>query len=553
MTASAPSLPPAPSLLVVVPLLLLVVLRAAPASAQPPFPSPSGVPAAQSQLLTRPLSQRPVRNATGSQCDTDLSLCSAPTSVYVTISMNKQDPVQEQDGAFYCDFYVNLAWRDDRFLNFADANSFAFDPSWWNPQPELMNLISASQDIQYPQNDGWVFSAQQGVFAWVDSKSASAEPAGAVWVMGVVRVSATLAVRVDLHDFPYDSQTAEIQVESSSHDSTELVWVPSGSINEGILVNGPGITRKNAINGWTVTGVGAAANGHYYPTVGQTFSRLAVVAHVERQSMFWTMRIVLGMVLYTLMSILTIASSASLDPILRFAVVGGFFVGMVGWQYVLVSLTPVLGYNTRLDTFVYMNFIVCFIVYSYLCFMACWHKTILYATGHIVPDYDPEPEEEKAEKGETAAAEAGAEKEAGKSAGAEHEQGLGHRHARSHSHEQNDGAVSVRDAAGTITKVGMLQAAAAAGAASVAVPLPSWHRGRVSTLADACFHKQRRGPCWGWKLCWSGSWAGLPLHRKIDLVFGVVTFVIYIIATSVILMGGLGFNLNECQQGVNCN
>ena len=93
----------------------------------------------------------------------------------------------------------------------------------------------------------------------------------------------------------------------------------------------------------------------------------------------------------------------------------------------------------------------------------------------------------------------------------------------------------------------------AAGAASAAVPLPSWHRGRVSTLADACFHKQRRGPCWGWKLCWSGSWAGLPLHRKIDLVFGVVVLVVYIIATCVILMGGLGFNLNECQQGVNCN
>ena len=519
MTASAPSLPPAPSLLVVVPLLLLVVLRAAPASAQPPFPSPSGVPVAQSQLLTRPLSQRPVRNATGSQCDTDLSLCSAPTSVYVTISMNKQDPVQEQDGAFYCDFYVNLAWRDDRFLNFADANSFAFDPSWWNPQPELMNLISASQDIQYPQNDGWVFSAQQGVFAWVESKSASAEPAGAVWVMGVVRVAATLAVRVDLHDFPYDSQTIEIQVESSSHDSTELVWVPSGSINAGIIVSSPGVTWKNAINGWTVTGVGAAAAGHYYPTVGQTFSRLAVVAHLERQSIFYTTRIVLGMVIYTLMSILTFSSTGSFDPISRFFISGGYLMGMVGWQYVLLSITPVLGYNTRLDSFVYMNFIVGLIVYCYLCFMTCWHKTIMYATGHIFPDYDPNPPEweakEKGEKRETGAAEAGTAKDAGESVGA--------------------------------------GAAAAAAVAMAVLPPPSWHRGRVSTLADACFHKQRRGPCWGWKLCWSGSWAGLPLHRKIDLVFGVVVLVVYIIATCVILMGGLGFNLNECQQGVNCN
>ena len=235
---------------------------------------------------------------------------------------------------------------------------------------------------------------------------------------------------------------------------------------------------------------------------------------------------------------------------------------MVGWQYVLVSLTPVLGYNTRLDTFVYMNFIVCFIVYSYLCFMACWHKTIMYATGHIVPDYDPDPAEkgEKGEKGEAGAAEAGAVKEAGESVGAELKQGLGHRHVHGHNHspDQDDGAISARNAVGTITAAAAPQAAAVGAAASAALamsvsPPPSWHRGRVSTLADACFHKQRRGPCWGWKPCWSGSWAGLPLHRKIDLVFGVVVLVVYIIATCVILVGGLGFSLNECQQGVNCN
>ena len=98
------------------------------------------------------------------------------------------------------DFYVNFAWRDDRFLSRVNEVSFAWDPSWWMPAPELMNPVTISQDIQYPNNQGWVFSAQQGVYDWVDSPQASAEPSGAVWVMGAVRVAATLAVRVDVMD-----------------------------------------------------------------------------------------------------------------------------------------------------------------------------------------------------------------------------------------------------------------------------------------------------------------------------------------------------------------
>jgi len=145
-----------------------------------------------------------------------------------------------------------------------------------------------------------------------------------------VRVAATLAVRVDLHDFPYDTQTSEIQVESSFYDATQLAMVPSGGINEGIVVRGPGVTWENAIDGWTVTSVGATVRLHYYPTFDQNFSRLAIVADLDRQSAFWTTRIVLGMNLYTLMSIFALAGSASVDPISRYGLVGSFFMGRLG-------------------------------------------------------------------------------------------------------------------------------------------------------------------------------------------------------------------------------
>ncbi len=38
-----------------------------------------------------------------------------------------------------------------------------------------------------------------------------------------------------------------------------------------------------------------------------------------------------------------------------------------------------------------------------------------------------------------------------------------------------------------------------------------------------------------WKLCWGGSWAGLNPHRKLDLVFGLVICVVYIILSAVML------------------
>ena len=526
----------------------LLLISALPAFAQPtppfspPFPPPSGVPNAQSQLLTRPLTQRPVRNATGSQCDTDASPCSAPTPVYITISTNKMDPVQVMEGAYYCDAYINIAWRDDRFLAFSGSSSFPWDPSWWMPGPELMNLVSANSDIVFSSNAGWTFSSQQGVFDWIDLPEASAEPAGAVWVMGVVRFAATLAVRVDLHDFPFDSQTSEVQIESSNYDITQLVWRPGGGINDGIIVSGPGVTWKNAIDGWTVKGVGASATDHTYRATGQTFSRLAIVVRLERQSMFWTTRIVLGMVLYTLMSIFALASSASFDAIARYGVVGGFFMGMVGWQYVLVSLTPALGYNTRLDTFVYMDFLVCFLIYSYLCFMGAYHRTIMYATGHLTPEYDG-PKEEGAEVDGGGGRGGGG---SGSDDGGASEIAVAALEPGSAVEDQNGihGATAVRSAAGT-------RETAPPASAKSADTQPSWHRGRVSTFADTFYHKQRKGPCWGYKLCWSGSWAKLPVHRKIDIIFALVVLVVYISATCVILLWGLP-SLSACQQGVSC-
>ena len=272
----------------------------------------------------------------------------APASVFVTISTNTLEPVDMVSRTFSIDFYINIVWRDDRYFLDTLAQDVNIDPSDWWPSPELINIDQADQNNKL-EWQAWVFSAQVGAFGWsrADARVA-AEPDNATWIMGVARAHATLYAAVDMHEFPFDGQTIEILLESVNWPANQLVFFAVPSLIDGVLP--AGVTLTSAVPGWTVTSTGVSIGQHFYPTFNQSYSRLVVSVELVRQSFYWTSRVVLCVVLSVLMSIFVLSLPAE-DGGDRMSNVMTVFLGMVGWEYVISSSTPMVGYNTRLDNF----------------------------------------------------------------------------------------------------------------------------------------------------------------------------------------------------------
>ncbi len=74
---------------------------------------------------------------------------------------------------------------------------------------------------------------------------------------------------------------------------------------------------------------------------------------------------VLNIALIVLMALGTLVFDNGSENI--FAVPVACFMGIVSWMFVLAAQTPVLGYNTRLDDFMTLSYLVVFVVVLYSC------------------------------------------------------------------------------------------------------------------------------------------------------------------------------------------
>ena len=235
---------------------------------------------------------------------------------------------------------MNYAWRDDAkgalvngTLELDPTIDFDPDTHFW-PHPELMNSVESDAI----EGECWFM---KGAPKFVDGLNAL-ESEG-IWVQCYTRQRVALDAELLLKSFPWDVQVASVVVESSTYDVNEVAWVAVGSVAQALYPpGGPG-----GITGWNIVASWAANSTHEYPVLQQAYASLKLALRLQRLPAYYITRYVWGVVFLVGMALMTFFVPGEGSD--RAGLVQASFLGIVSWQFILVSSTPVTGYNTKLD------------------------------------------------------------------------------------------------------------------------------------------------------------------------------------------------------------
>ena len=122
-------------------------------------------------------------------------------------------------------------------------------------------------------------------------------------------------------------------MESAESDFTQVVWVPVPRLTNSF-------TPKGGVDGWTTIGAGSIVRNQTYSAT-LPYSRVFLFLRLARTPTVYNLRFVMGSSLLAGMAILTVLINGGEADRVGFA--NACFLGIVSWQFILVSSTPALG------------------------------------------------------------------------------------------------------------------------------------------------------------------------------------------------------------------
>ena len=171
---------------------------------------------------------------------------------------------------------------------------------------------------------------------YMDGAVSEVEP-GVMWCECRGRAQVTLDAELLLKSFPFDVQSANIIIEAYLYDVDELVWVPVPSISAGLIPP----QGRGGVPGWDIASTSATVSEEEYPIFNETYSRLKLSLRLARIPDFYISKYVWGVVFLVAMALLVLLVPGNEPDRLGF--VQSSFLGIVSWQFVIVSSTPVTG------------------------------------------------------------------------------------------------------------------------------------------------------------------------------------------------------------------
>ena len=271
---------------------------------------------------------------------------------------------------FLYDGTLEFIWRDDRVCPLYPAvvgRSMTGTPvpaddfagMWW-PQPNLLNAGTPPGDGSLPsltfdftaypwaEIGGKVFEQAVAVQD-VDAVATPAEEQTACWILAKSRLFLEVALHAQLKDFPSDSQDVGILFETQRESSSDLRFRTAGPNYETLLPD-------SEVDGWTIVGAGGVSYEKYLPSITVAFPRIYLYVRLTRLASIYNLRFVAGTVLLNVLALLGMVLRGEwINDRLNLPL--ACFLGIVSWQFILVSSTPALGYATRMDNFLVMSLI----------------------------------------------------------------------------------------------------------------------------------------------------------------------------------------------------
>ncbi len=161
-----------------------------------------------------------------------------PSRVNVSIYVYNIRGFDVSTGQYDADFYLHFKWNPDEVPKNISDQVTSFD---------LMNGRIDSQ------------------------KTISSDP-GDIWL----GISGTFNKKVDLKDYPADLQTLTIEIENSNLNNTALVYIADKSESS--------LDKDVEVLGWVIKSWDIYTNDHFYPTFGETYTRLVYKITIARST-----------------------------------------------------------------------------------------------------------------------------------------------------------------------------------------------------------------------------------------------------------------------------
>jgi hypothetical protein len=268
-----------------------------------------------------------------------------PVTVFISVVPVQVAKVDVTVQNVFFDAYVTLSWQDEAVAECGPGGSGAppapSDWTQWAPGAEFVNHFddgSGSKDFK---------QAYCGMPFAMRASGAPLSLGTANWVNFFGRITGTFVAQMQMSDFPLDTQTVELQIESDSYDATALAW-------EFIPLPNQQVDFLHA--GWFFRGAASKVMPHYYPAFDLTYAQATFQLRLQRDPRSYYTRYVLNIMLLVGLSLL----GAFLSPLetSRIMLSVTLFLGVVSWMFVLVVDAPKSDQPTRMDQFFIASFLV---------------------------------------------------------------------------------------------------------------------------------------------------------------------------------------------------
>ena len=185
-------------------------------------------------------------------------------------------------------------------------------------------------------------------------------PGNKIWVL--MKLKCTMKQNWRVHNFPFDKQRLEINIENSEYDTRKLVFK--------VDTSGKHFDPKFVLDGWKISNFNTTAQNSRYetdfgdPTLGRDVSEYAsyvISLELNRNAWGLFLKLFIGMYISFLIALISFNVDQG-DSGPRFELpVGGLF-GSIGNKYIIDTILPESSLFTLVDSLHALTFIGIFII-----------------------------------------------------------------------------------------------------------------------------------------------------------------------------------------------
>jgi len=260
-----------------------------------------------------------------------------PTIVHIGLYVDQITEVDESANSYKLQGFLDLIWCDPRL---------AFDPT----ESKTKVKIFLKDDAHEQLNNIWwpnLEFVNESEPVEIENLTILVHPDGTAEYRS--KFGGHLASDFNLHAFPFDEQDLYVEIESFEWASDTMEFLAQ----DGIV----GFSEEFRIPEWFVTGITEKVESKKEPRDHNEFSQFVATIHARRDPGVYTTKVMipLGVIILISMVIFWMDMDAFEDRL------GASMTGLltaVAYQFISSQNLPKHVYNTYLDSFVFLSFLV---------------------------------------------------------------------------------------------------------------------------------------------------------------------------------------------------